>query len=152
MNPEPIPENPVLNVVPPEQPAPPAGQEGSRVKLFLGIQLFFLVLLVFTGRCLPPDRPAPPAGQEASRVKLFLGIQFFFLVLSVFTGGFNFKLWSMLDSALLIQSIVVTSLVLVLDEEKHRRLAFKAAVVLYLLALLDMGVNVLISGVVGWKS
>jgi hypothetical protein len=115
MNPEPIPENPVLNVVPPEQ-------------------------------------PAPPAGQEASRVKLFLGIQFFFLVLSVFTGGFNFKLWSMLDSALLIQSIVVTSLVLVLDEEKHRRLAFKAAVVLYLLALLDMGVNVLISGVVGWKS
>ena len=115
MNPEPIPENPVLNVV-------------------------------------PPEKPAPPAGQEVSRVKLFLGTQFFFLVLSVFTGGFNFKLWSMLDSALLIQSIGITSLVLVLDEEKHRRLAFKAAVVLYLLALLDMGVNVLISGVVGWKS
>jgi hypothetical protein len=62
------------------------------------------------------------------------------------------KTYSQLDSALLIQSIGITSLVLVLDEEKHRRLAFKAAVVLYLLALLDMGVNVLISGVVGWKS
>ena len=87
-----------------------------------------------------------------ARVKLFLGIQLFFLGISVFTGGFNFKLWSMLDSALLIQSIGVTSLVLVLDESRHRRLAFKAAVVIYLLALLDMGINVLVSGVVGWKT
>ena len=87
-----------------------------------------------------------------ARVKLFLGIQLFFLGISVFTGGFNFKLWSMLDSALLIQSIGVTSLVLVLDESRHRRLAFKTAVVIYLLALLDMGVNVLVSGVVGWKT
>jgi hypothetical protein len=39
----------------------------------------------------------------------------------------------------------------VLDEPRHRRLAFKTAVVLYLLALLDVGINVLISGVVGWK-
>jgi hypothetical protein len=70
----------------------------------------------------------------------------------VFTGGFQFKLWSMLDSALLIQSIGVTGLVLVLDETRQRRLAFKTAVVLYLLALVDMGVNVLISGVVGWKT
>ena len=87
-----------------------------------------------------------------ARVKLFLGIQLFFLGISVFTGGFNFKLWSMLDSALLIQSIGVTSLVLVLDESRHRRLAFKAAVVIYLLALFDMGINVLVSGVVGWKT
>jgi hypothetical protein len=100
----------------------------------------------------PPEKPAPPVGDEMARVKLFLGIQLFFLGISVFTGGFNFKLWSMLDSALLIQSIGVTSLVLVLDESRHRRLAFKAAVVIYLLALLDMGINVLVSGVVGWKT
>ncbi len=58
----------------------------------------------------------------------------------------------MLDSALLIQSIGVTSLVLVLDEAKLRRLAFKAAILLYLLGVLDMGINVLVSGVVGWRA
>jgi hypothetical protein len=76
----------------------------------------------------------------------------FFLVLSVFTGGFNFKLWSMLDTSLMIQSIVVTALVVVLEEPKHRRLAFNVAIVLYLLAVLDMGIDVCISGVVGWKT
>src|SRR5215475_6995865 len=88
---------------------------------------------------------------ELTRVKIFLGIQAFFLVVSVFTGGFNFKLWSMLDTALMIQSIGVTALVVVLEEAKHRRLAFKVAIVLYLLAVVDMGINVCISGVVGWK-
>lgn len=89
---------------------------------------------------------------ELTRVKIFLGIQAFFLVVSVFTGGFNFKLWSMLDTALMIQSIGVTALVVVLEDAKHRRLAFKVAIVLYLLAVLDMGINVCVSGVVGWKS
>lgn len=89
---------------------------------------------------------------ELTRVKIFLGIQAFFLVVSVFTGGFNFKLWSMLDTALMIQSIGVTALVVVLEDERHRRLAFKVAIILYLLAVLDMGINVCISGVVGWKS
>ena len=76
----------------------------------------------------------------------------FFLVVSVFTGGFNFKLWSMLDTALMIQSIGVTALVVVLEEARYRRLAFKVAIVLYLLAVVDMGINVCISGVVGWKT
>jgi hypothetical protein len=89
---------------------------------------------------------------ELTRVKIFLGIQAFFLAVSVFTGGFNFKLWSMLDTALMIQSIGVTALVVVLEELKHRRLAFKVAIVLYLLAVLDMGINVCVSGVVGWKT
>ena len=89
---------------------------------------------------------------EITRVKIFLGIQVFFLVVSIFTGGFNFKLWSMLDTALMIQSIGVTALVIVLDEPRHRRLAFRTAIILYLLAVLDMGINVLISGVVGWKA
>lgn len=89
---------------------------------------------------------------ELTRVKIFLGIQSFFLVISVFTGGFNFKLWSMLDTALMLQSIGVTALVVVLEDVRQRRLAFKAAIILYLLAVLDMGINVCISGVVGWKS
>jgi hypothetical protein len=97
------------------------------------------------------EPPTPPA-DEVGRVKIFLGIQAFFLLVSVFTGGFHFALWSMLDTALMIQSIGVTALVLVLDEARLRRLAFKAAIILYLLAVLDMGINVLISGVVGWKT
>src|ERR1051326_9048043 len=98
----------------------------------------------------PPSSSAPVT--EMTRVKLFLGIQFFFLFVSIFTGGFHFKLWSMLDTALLIQSIGVTGLVIVLEEARWRRIAFKVAIILYLLGLLDMGINVLISGVVGWKS
>jgi hypothetical protein len=108
------------------------------------------------------QQPSPPVLEkpmlqsavvdELTRVKIFLGIQAFFLVVSVFTGGFNFKLWSMLDTALMIQSIGVTALVVVLEEARHRRLAFKVAIVLYLLAVLDMGINVCISGVVGWKA
>jgi len=97
-------------------------------------------------------RPQTPVADELTRVKIFLGIQAFFLVVSVFTGGFNFKLWSMLDTALMIQSIGVTALVVVLEEARHRKLAFKAAILLYLLAVLDMGINVLVSGVVGWKT
>jgi hypothetical protein len=89
---------------------------------------------------------------ELTRVKIFLGIQAFFLVVSVFTGGFNFKLWSMLDTALMIQSIGVTALVVVLEEARHRRLAFRVAILLYLLAVLDMGLNVCVSGVVGWRA
>jgi hypothetical protein len=52
----------------------------------------------------------------------------------------------------MIQSIGVTALVVVLEEARHRRLAFKIAIILYLLAVLDMGINVCISGVVGWKT
>jgi hypothetical protein len=93
-----------------------------------------------------------PVADEMTRVKLFLGIQVFFLLISVFTGGFNFKLWSMLDTAIMIQSIGVTALVVVLEEARLRRLAFRTAIVLYLLAVLDMGINVCVSGVVGWKA
>jgi hypothetical protein len=98
-----------------------------------------------------PDVQTPVA-DELTRVKIFLFIQAFFLVVSIFTGGFNFKLWSMLDTALMIQSIGITALVVVLEEARHRRLAFRVAIVLYLLAVLDMGINVLVSGVVGWRT
>src|SRR5947207_13189782 len=85
-----------------------------------------------------------PIADELTRVKIFLGIQAFFMVVSVFTGGFHFKLWSMLDTALLIQSIGVTSLVLVLEGARLRRLAFNTAIIIYLLGLVDLGINVLI--------
>src|SRR5687767_1525188 len=97
-----------------------------------------------------PDGPSLVAS-EMRRCFAFIWIQIFFLIVSIFTGGFNYKLWSMLDSALLIQSLGVTGLVPVLDEARLRRLAFRAGIVLYLCAVLDMGINVLISGEVGWK-
>ena len=92
-----------------------------------------------------------PTSNELARVKLFLSVQVFFLVVSALAGGFNFKAWSMLDTALLIQSIGVTGLIPVLEEPRWRRLGFRVAVVLYLLAILDMGVNVVGSGLVGWR-
>lgn len=102
----------------------------------------------------PPSLALPkrnPLVDEMTRCKLFIFIQVFFLIVSIFTGGFNYKLWSMLDSALLIQAIGVTGLVVVLEEAHLRRLAFRAGIILYLLGVFDMGINVLISGVVGWK-
>jgi len=97
----------------------------------------------------PTETPTPVEPPEMTRVKFFLFIQFFLLVVTIFTAAAFSKLLAMLDTALLIESIGVTSLILVLDEARHRRLAFKAAVVFYLMALFDMGINVLISGVVG---
>ena len=99
-----------------------------------------------------PQSPNATASDEVTRVKIFIWLQLFFLVISIFTGGFHFKLWSMLDTALLIQSIGITGLVLVIEEAPLRRLAFRAAIILYVLGLLDMGINVLVSGVVGWHS
>lgn len=101
---------------------------------------------------MPPTKPLASLPDEVGRVKIFLSIQAFFLMVSVFTGGFHFALWSMFDTALMIQSIGITALVIVLEEARLRRLAFKTAIVLYLVAILDMGINVLISGVVGWKT
>ena len=41
-------------------------------------------------------------------------------------------------------------IVLVLDSHDGRRMALKAGIVLYLLGVIDMSVNVLISGWIGW--
>jgi hypothetical protein len=99
-----------------------------------------------------PLDPRHTISDETTRVKVFIWLQLFFLFVSIFTGGFHYKLWSMLDSALLIQSIGITGLVLVLDQPRLRRAAFMTAIVLYLLALVEMGINVLVSGVVGWHA
>jgi len=88
---------------------------------------------------------------ETSRTLIFLGIQAGFLVVSPLAGGFHKTVWSMLDSALLVLSIGVTGLLFTLDTSIGRKIAFRSAVVLYLLAVLDMSVNILVSGVVGWS-
>jgi hypothetical protein len=96
--------------------------------------------------------PVAPQGMrlEMQRHQIFVGIQIFFLVISLITGGFNFKVWSMLDTSILIISIGVTGLLFVLENTKLRQSIFYAAIVLYLLAVVDMAINILISGTVGW--
>lgn len=88
---------------------------------------------------------------ELQRYQIFVGIQIFFLVISLITGGFNFRVWSMLDSAILIVSIGVTGLLFVLEETEFRKTIFYTSIVLYLLAVVDMAINILISGAVGWR-
>ena len=92
-----------------------------------------------------------PASQlETQRYLIFVGIQVFFLVISLITGGFNFKVWSMLDTSILIISIGVTGLLFILDNPQLRSIIFYTSIVLYLLAVIDMAVNILVSGAVGW--
>jgi len=102
------------------------------------------------------DSPAAFVGEEPSRVELarfkaFIVIQFLFLGASVLTGGFNFTLWSMLDTSLLVMSIGMSALAFVMETRSGRRFIFRAAALVYVLGVLDMAVNILVSGVVGWK-
>jgi hypothetical protein len=52
----------------------------------------------------------------------------------------------------MIQSIGVTALIVVLDQEWMRMLAFRTAVLFYLSSITAMGIAVLVSGIVGWSS
>lgn len=71
----------------------------------------------------PPARPtarksAPlpneaPHAADIARMKAFLWIQILFLLASPLTGGFHFKMWSMLDTSLLLLSIGITNLAFV---------------------------------------
>ena len=87
---------------------------------------------------------------ETSRYAIFVAIQIFFLLVSLVTGGFNFTVWSMLDSSILILSIGVAGLLFVIDDAGVRKFIFYVSIILYLLAVLDMAANVLISGSTGW--
>ncbi len=104
-----------------------------------------------------PDKPTPPylgidlSKAEMTRTFIFLAIQVCFLIVSPFTGGFHMKVWSMLDSAILIASIGITGLVFVLDSVRARRTAFKIAIGLYLAAVIDMSINILLTGWLGWE-
>ena len=89
--------------------------------------------------------------REMKRIITFIVIQVFFLVVSPLAGGFHYKIWSMLDSAILVLSIGLTGLMLVVEQKKVRDLVFKIAVGLYILAVLDMSINILLSGWLGWE-
>lgn len=77
----------------------------------------------------PQNNLQPMLKSEFQRYQLFVWIQIFFLVVSLITGGFNFTVWSMLDSAILIVSIGVYGLLFVLDETKYRKSIFSAAII-----------------------
>ena len=92
-----------------------------------------------------------PSPAELTRFKAFLGIQFLFLLASPLAGGFHYKLWSMMDTALLTLSIGLSALAFVLETPKGRRLIFRVAALLYVLGVVDMAINILLSGVLGWR-
>jgi len=94
--------------------------------------------------------PAPDDLGASGRLRLFLFVQVLFLLVTPLTGGFHFRLWSMLDTSLLLASIGITALVPVMESAAQRRAVLWIGIVLYLLGILDMSINVLVSGVVGW--
>jgi hypothetical protein len=87
---------------------------------------------------------------EVTRATVLLGMEILCLIFSPLAGGFHRKTWSMLDSALLVLAIGVTSLIYVVDSPNHRRTALYTAIALYMLAIIDMSVNILITGWLGW--
>ncbi|MBM3320410.1 MAG: hypothetical protein FJY73_07015 [Candidatus Eisenbacteria bacterium] len=89
--------------------------------------------------------------EEMTRLKGFLVIQFLFLLASPLAGGFHYRVWSMLDTALLVLSIGIGALAFVLETRRARRSVFQISAVLYVLAVVDMSINVLISGFLGWQ-
>lgn len=99
----------------------------------------------------PVAPPPNPVTNGVNRVWAFIVIQVSFLALSPFTGGFHNKVWSMLDSALLVSSIGITGLLFVLEDGIFRQLAFRAALVLYVCAVIDMSINILLTGWFGWE-
>lgn len=97
-----------------------------------------------------------PQGEEISasemmRFKAFMVIQVLFLFLSPLCGGFHYALWSMLDTAFLLLGIGISALALVLETRRARKLVFRIAGTLYVLGLVDMSINILLSGVLGWR-
>lgn len=98
-----------------------------------------------------PIDPEELSKSELARLKAFIFIQILFLGMSPFAGGFHYKLWSMLDTSLLVLSIGITALAFVVETRQSRRTIFRAAAVIYICSIIDMSVNILISGVVGWK-
>ena len=93
-----------------------------------------------------------PAGDVMERrATTFLMLQGLFIVASPFTGGFHKTVWSQLDTALLIISVGFTGLIFALEERWERQLAFRVGIFFYLLAVIDMAINMLIVGTLGWK-
>ena len=103
----------------------------------------------------PEEPPAAsveePSTREMTRFRTFLLIQFLFLVTSPLAGGFHYRLWSMLDTALFVLSIGICTLVFVVETKRGRTIIFRVSASLYLLGVLDMSLNILLSGILGWR-
>lgn len=89
---------------------------------------------------------------EVTRTTVLLGMELFFLMMSPLSGGFNNKVWSILDSAILVLAIGVTSLIYILESPEYRRIALYTAMTLYILGIIDMSLNILITGWIGWAN
>jgi len=92
-----------------------------------------------------------PTAFELTRIRGFVKIQVLFFLASPLAGGGHFRLWSMLDTALLVLSIGITALALVMESVAGRRRIMQCAVGLYLVAVVDMALNISIAGILGWK-
>lgn len=92
-----------------------------------------------------------PTAYELGRFKTFITIQVLFLLGSPLAGAFRFKPWSLLDSAILVLGIGLSGLAYVLETPKGRRTIFRIAMWIYLIGVLDMSINILLSGIFGWK-
>lgn len=92
-----------------------------------------------------------PSRYELSRIRGFIKLQVLFLLASPLAGGGHFKLWSLLDTAILVMSIGITALAFVLESKKGRKQIMNLAVTLYLAAVIDMAVNISVAGILGWK-
>lgn len=100
----------------------------------------------------PPRYPGEsPESREYMRLKTFLVIQGLFLVTSPLAGGFHYAMWSMLDTALFVLSIGIAALAFVVETPGSRRFVFRAAAVIYILGVIDMSANILLSGILGWR-
>ena len=92
-----------------------------------------------------PERQQTVLSQsDVIRVLVFLGIQGAFLFMSLFTGRFYTRVWSHLDSVLLLLSMGMTGMWFGLESEKRRKLVFRAALLFYVLAVLDMCLNIVL--------
>lgn len=98
-----------------------------------------------------PSGPDEASKSELARFRAFIFIQFLFLGASPLTGGFHYSFWSMMDTALLVLSIGLSALTFVIETGDGRRLVFRTAAIIYVIGVIDMAVNILLSGIVGWK-
>jgi hypothetical protein len=94
---------------------------------------------------------AEPTRFELARIRGFIKLQILFLIASPLAGGGHFRLWSLLDTALLVLSIGITALAFVLETREGRAKIRNLAIGIYLAGVVDMAVNVSITGILGWK-
>lgn len=92
-----------------------------------------------------------PTRYELARVRGFIKLQLLFLFASPLAGGGHFRLWSLMDTALLVLSIGITALAFVLETQSGRAKIMRVAIGIYILAVIDMAVNISVTGILGWK-